>query len=119
MNEKCFYYRAHVVSVYDGDTCHADLDLGFGVWKKKETLRLNRINAPEIRGASKEEGRRSRDYLRELILGADVMLQTIQDSKGKYGRYLAEIWLYDSRADQWQNINDLLVEKGYAEYREY
>ena len=119
MDEKCFYYRAQIVSVYDGDTCRADLDLGFGVWKKNETLRLHRINAPEVRGESKEAGQRSRDYLRQLILDEDVMVQTTRDSKGKYGRYLAEIWLYDAPTDQWRNINDLLVENGQAIYQQY
>lgn len=119
MNEKCFYYRAKVASVYDGDTCHVDIDLGFGVWKKKETLRLHRINAPEVRGESRAAGLRSRDYLRQLILGKDVMIQTIRDSKGKYGRYLAEIWLYDAATDQWRNVNDLLVENGQAIYQQY
>ena len=119
MENQCYFYRAHVVSVYDGDTCHVDIDLGFGVWIKKETLRLHRINAPEIRGESKEAGRRSRDYLRQLILDKDVMLQTIQDNKGKYGRYLAEIWLYDAPSDEWRNVNDLLVSNGHAIYQEY
>lgn len=119
MDEKCFYYRAHIVSVYDGDTCRADLDLGFGIWKKKETLRLNRINAPEVRGESREAGKRSRDYLRQLILDQDVMVQTVLDKKGKYGRYLAEIWLYDTLTDQWRNINDLLVENEQAIYQQY
>lgn len=119
MDEKCFYYRAHIVSVYDGDTCRADLDLGFGIWKKKETLRLNRINAPEVRGESREAGKQSRDYLRQLILDQDVMVQTVLDKKGKYGRYLAEIWLYDALTDQWRNINDLLVENEQAIYQQY
>jgi len=119
MEGKCFYYRAHVTSVYDGDTCRADIDLGFGIWIKRETLRLHRINAPEIRGESKEAGRQSRDYLRQLILDKDVVVQTIKDSKGKYGRYLVEIWLLDATADQWHNVNDLLVEKGEAIYQQY
>lgn len=119
MQEKCFYYRAHVVSVYDGDTCHVDLDLGFGIWKKKETLRLNRINAPEVRGENKEAGRLSRDYLRGLILDKDVMVQTIKDTKGKYGRFLAEIWLHDALHDEWRNVNDLLVTAGQADYHQY
>ena len=119
MQEKCFYYRAHVVSVYDGDTCRVDLDLGFGVWKKNETLRLSRINAPEVRGEEKAAGRLSRDYLRGLILDKDVMIQSIRDRKGKYGRYLAEIWLFDALNEQWHNINDMLVENGQAVYRQY
>lgn len=119
MQDKCFYYRGQVVSVYDGDTCHVDLDLGFGIWKKKETLRLNRINAPEVRGEQRPAGLLSRDYLRDLILDKEVVVQTVQDTKGKYGRYLAEIWLHDLVADEWVNVNDLLVENGQAIYRDY
>lgn len=119
MNEKCFYYRAQVVSVYDGDTCRADIDLGFGIWKKKETLRLHRINAPEVRGETREDGLQSRDFLRGLILDKDVVVQSIKDRQGKYGRYLAEIWLYENRTGEWLNVNDLLVAKGMATYQEY
>lgn len=119
MKDKCFYYRAHVVSVYDGDTCHVDIDLGFGVWKKNETLRLHRINAPEVRGESREAGLESRDFLRELILDKDVMLQSVLDRKGKYGRYLAEIWIYDDAGANWHNVNDMLVENEQAIYQEY
>lgn len=118
MQENCYYYRGQVVSVYDGDTCRVDIDLGFGVWKKQEILRLNRINAPEIRGEERDAGLQSRDALRELILDKQVMVQTIQDSKGKYGRYLAEIWREDMDG-QWRNINDLLVENGQAVYQQY
>lgn len=119
MKENCYYYRAKVVSVYDGDTCRVDIDLGFGIWKKEEVLRLHRINAPEIRGETRVEGLQSRDFLREMILDKEIMVQSVKDRTGKYGRYLAEIWLYHSSTGQWQNINDLLVEKGLAIYQEY
>lgn len=119
MEEKCYYYRGQVVSVYDGDTCRVDLDLGFGVWKKNETLRLHRINAPEMRGVEREAGQVSRDYLRGLILNKEVMIQSLRDTKGKYGRYLAEIWLYDSLNQQWRNVNEMLVAQGQAVFKEY
>jgi len=113
IDEALYTYRAHITAVYDGDTVTADIDLGLGIWKSKEKLRLIRINAPEMRGDEKEQGTISRDWLREKILGKDVMVRTVYDKKGKYGRYLAEIW-YDNK-----NINDLLVTKGLAEYKEY
>jgi micrococcal nuclease len=118
MQDNCFYYRAHVVSVYDGDTCRADIDLGFGIWIKKEILRLNRINAPEVRGDERVAGLQSRDALRGMVLDRQVVVQTIQDSKGKYGRYLAEIWIEDEDG-KWFNVNDRLVEEGQAIYQAY
>jgi len=119
MEEKRYFYRADVVSVYDGDTCKVDLDLGFGIWKKKETLRLHRIDAPEMRGAELEAGRASRDYLRGLILDKRILVQTLRDEQGKYGRYLAELWLLDPLTQQWNNVNDVLVAQGHAVLKDY
>ena len=77
--------------VYDGDTCTADVDIGFKVTVRGEKIRMARINAPEIRGANRKAGLASRDYLRDLILDREVLLKTIKDKRGKYGRYLGEI----------------------------
>ena len=113
-----FHYRARVVSVYDGDTCTVDIDLGLGVWVRGEKLRLHRINAPELTGADKARGQRSRDHLKSLIAGKDVLLQTIKDRREKYGRYLAEIWLEQPNAPA-LNVNDALVAAGHARHQKY
>ena len=118
MNDKLYHYRAEVKSVYDGDTCTVDIDLGLGVWIRGEKVRLLRINAPELRGPEKAVGKVSRDYLRGLILGKQVFIQTQKDKRGKYGRYLAEIWL-ETSPGKWVNINDSLVDAGHAVYKEY
>ncbi len=112
MFDNLYYYRAVVVSVYDGDTIRADLDLGLSTWIKNEKLRLAQINAPEIRGSERAAGLAARDFLRELILGKEVIVQTIKDRRGKYGRYLAEIWLWTGEG--WLNVNDQMIESGHA-----
>ncbi len=117
MTNQLYHYKAVVVSVYDGDTLHADLDLGLYTWRKNEKIRLARINAPELRGSEKEKGRASRDYLRSRILGREVLIQTLKDKRGKWGRFLGEIWLNEKGT--WVNINDEMVEKGFAEYVTY
>ena len=117
MKDKLYHYRARVASVYDGDTIRVDIDLGLKSWIKDEKIRLNRINTPELRGDERPEGIKSRDYLRDLILGKKIMLQTIKDKQGKYGRYIAEIWI--EKDGEWVNVNDLIVEKGFAEYKDY
>ncbi len=53
MKENLYHYRAVVVSVYDGDTCTVDIDLGLNTWVRGEKLRLYRINAPELRGSER------------------------------------------------------------------
>jgi micrococcal nuclease len=40
-----------------------------------------------------EEGLKSRDRLRELIMGKDIYKKTIKDRTEKYGRYLAEVYI--------------------------
>lgn len=113
-----FHYRAHVVSVYDSDTCTADIDLGLGVWVRGEKLLLHRINAPEFTGTDKPAGIRAREHLKSLIEGKPVLLQTIKDRREKYGRYLAEVWLEQPNAAP-LNVNDALVAAGHARHQDY
>lgn len=41
-----------------------------------------------------------------------------EDKKGKYGRYLGEIWLQKTET-KFININDLIVKEGFAVYKDY
>jgi micrococcal nuclease len=112
-----FHYNAIVQSVYDGDTCRVDIDLGLGIWIRNEKLRLVRINAPEMTGADKPLGTAARDFLRDLINGKEIIIESIKDRRGKYGRYLAEVWMLQD--EYWINVNDALVAAGHAVYQEY
>jgi micrococcal nuclease len=113
-----YEYRATVIDVYDGDTIRAIIDLGFGVQLRGETgkgvsIRLAGLNTPEIRGEERPEGLISRDRLRERILDKEVIIKTFKDEKGKYGRYIGEIFIED------ESINEWLITEGLAERREY
>jgi len=66
-----------------------------------------------VRGSEREQGLISRDWLRAQIQNKTVLVETTKDKKGKYGRYLAEIYL------DGVNLNDQLVTEGLAEYKEY
>ena len=118
MQNVLYQYKAIVTSVYDGDTCTVDIDLGLHTWVRGEKIRLMRIDAPEMRGKSRTKGLRSRDYLRDLILDKEIIIGTFKDKKGKYGRYLGEIWLNMDGKD-YVNVNDMLVKKKYAVYKKY
>ena len=117
-NPQLYHYNALVVSVYDGDTCTVDIDLGLNIWTRGEKIRLSRINAPELRKLERPKGLISRDYLRKLILDQPIILETIKDKKGKYGRYIGEIWIRDKKS-KYINISDELVKAGMAEYKSY
>ncbi len=111
-----YEYNATVEKIYDGDTITVSIQLGFGVYKT-ERLRLKGINAPELRGDERPFGLVSRDRLRELILGQEIIVKTFKDKKGKYGRYIADIY-YNSDHGIFC-VNDWLVENKLAIYREY
>ncbi|MFZ5946706.1 MAG: thermonuclease family protein [Stygiobacter sp.] len=118
MEKTLYHYKAKVTDVYDGDTVTVEIDLGLHTFIKGEKIRLNRINAPELKGKEKEMGIKSRDFLRKKILGKEILLETIKDKNEKYGRYLGEIYL-EMKKEQFVNINDLLVERGFAVYKNY
>lgn len=105
-----YEYRAFVRKVYDGDTVTVDIDLGFDVVLQKQKIRLLRINAPEVRGEQRQEGLKSRDALRERVGNKWVKIKTQQDKKGKYGRWLGEIWLGDECVNDWLLTEGLAVE---------
>jgi micrococcal nuclease len=105
-----YTYKAHVVSVYDGDTLTVDIDLGFDIHFKDMKIRMYGIDTPEIRGTSRPKGLISRDALRERILGKDVIVRTIRDTQEKYGRYLAVIDLDGENINRWMVVNKYAVE---------
>jgi micrococcal nuclease len=110
-----YEYNAKVISVYDADTMRVDIDLGFGVWLKNQVIRWLKIDAWEVRGEEHDKGILARDRVRELILGKEVILKTYKDEKGKYGRWLAEVYNPEV-ALEWENsYNQQLINEGHAE----
>lgn len=105
-----YNYKAEIISVYDGDTFTFKVDLGFSI-TITEKLRLYGVNTPEVRGKEKLEGKRVRDYVRELILGRTVMIKVYK--KGKYGRYIAKVILDD------YDLSEHLVSLGMAKFVNY
>tara|TARA_S200000501_G_scaffold178929_1_gene168521 strand:+ start:1301 stop:1648 length:348 start_codon:yes stop_codon:yes gene_type:complete len=106
------YKVSHIHSVYDGDTCTVDIDLGLNIIIRKEKIRLFGIDTPELRGVSdeeKEKGRQARDWLWEHLDSAEeVLIRTHKDKSGKYGRLLGEL-IADGK-----NLNTALVDQGMA-----
>ena len=104
-----YTYKAKIVSVYDGDTLRVDIDLGFNIIMRNESIRLYGIDTPELRGDEKVSGYAAKNKLLELIpIGSDVIIQTIKDSKEKYGRYLGIIFVNGL------NINEEMIKTGHA-----
>ena len=95
--------------VVDGDTIDVDIDLGFDVWHK-ERIRLYGVDTPEVRGAEKAEGLISASRVEELLpKGSSVVIQTVYDRRGKFGRVLADFVLEDG-----QMLSSVLLKEGLA-----
>ena len=109
-----YEYRAIVTKAYDGDTITVDVDLGWNVWLREQGLRLNRINAPELK--TDVGGPEAQAALEALTpIGSELIIKTMKDKEDKYGRMLAEIYLASDQL-RLRNVNDQMVKLGFAVY---
>lgn len=120
----CNYkYRVSTLErVVDGDTVDVVLDLGFDILTRQR-VRLLGIDTPESRTTDLEEkvfGMLSKQKLKEWCYRKnndddDMKIELHcprSDSRGKFGRALAELWVY--RKGEWTNVNRWMCEQGYA-----
>lgn len=97
-----------VVRVVDGDTVHIEMN------GKVETVRLIGIDTPETVHPSKPVecmGKEASSFMKSLLEGTRVRVEPdhTQNVRDKYGRLLLYLFLLDGT-----NVNELLIEKGYA-----
>ena len=105
-------YAATVIRWVDGDTVELEVDLGQRVCIKGK-YRLARIDAPEIRkraGVTDEEKAAGLTLRGDLEYdyppGTKLMVST--SKKGKYGRYLVEIYPFGNE----ETLSDILLREG-------
>ncbi len=86
---------------YDGDTIDLIIDVGFKM-TTRQRVRLLWVNAPELRGSSKEQGLYFRDLTRKWLKDAqskstyntrdeEWYLEITTSKSDAFGRYLADI----------------------------
>lgn len=98
-----------VLNVIDGDTIVARLEEP-GRAKRRETIRLLRINTPERKQLGYEE---AREALKNLVRGGEIQIEFEDPSvekRGNYGRLLAYV-LVDGL-----NVNIEMVRLGWTEF---
>lgn len=111
-----YTYKAICTRVIDGDTITCNIDMGFYTQLNEQTIRVARINTPELPTV---EGYRSKIRLQNLIEGKEIVIKTEKirnktngfntfSGKDKYGRWLAEIFFNS------ENVGDLLVKENLA-----
>jgi micrococcal nuclease len=106
------YHRCQLIRVIDGDTVKVVIDVFRGI-RAVEIVRLFGINAPEIKGKTRDAGEAAKRRLLELIEQAedDLHIKTYLDEKDKYGRLLAELFPYEGAT---VSLNEILVKEGHA-----
>ena len=127
-----YQYRAVIKKVVDGDTLEIDIDLGLLVWIHSEKVRLLGVNTPEVYGVKKDspewvEGNKASIFVKTVLKEKDeVIIETVKDKKEKYGRYLAVVYIMIDESyiaglsgirnmGNYYCLNDILIEKGFAE----
>lgn len=108
-----YEYTAKLMRVVDGDTVEVDVDLGFTV-HINVMFRLYGIDAPEIRGITKEAGYVSKQALINFLGQGALSLKSEKAIKtDKYGRWLA-ILIVTRPDGSTMIVNDEMVKGGFA-----
>jgi len=108
-----YTYRATYIRNYDGDTITFLVDLGFGI-HKKTTVRLAGIDTPELRSSNLEEkakAKEAKSFVEQHLIDSEIVIKTQEDKTGKYGRYLADVYVDGNL----KSLNRMLIEEGLAE----
>ena len=113
-----YIYRAKLDRVVDGDTVDALIDVGFDIWFKKR-IRFKGVDTWESRTRNLEEkamGLKAKARTKELleeVSSKSGYFRIKSYGLGKYGRVLG-VLLIDDANNNFININNTLVEEGYA-----
>ena len=111
-------YKCTILRVIDGDTVDVDIDLGFGIWMRKERIRILGIDTPESRTRDKVEkvyGNLAKEFVKSFLkVGSTQTLQTEKDKTGKFGRILGKFIVYDSKTDSSMPLGDIMVREHLA-----
>ena len=118
-----FCYNATVVRIVDGDTIRLDIDLGFDIVLKNQSVRLYKVDTPECRTRDleeKERGLAAKARLQEILEynGNQCILKV--SGLGKFGRALATVHVTSLSPVSTEtgitdiNVNKQLIEEGHA-----
>lgn len=126
-----FFYEFHIErreDIIDGDTLDINIDAGFGI-TIRERIRVHGIDTPEL---TSKQGQQVRDIAQRLLWQdrtdnrffirtskknlknqAGLMSFANDVKKGKFGRYLGEIFILRPNGKVW-NYNQTLLDSGLA-----
>jgi len=118
-------YKFYLRRVIDGDSIEGDIDLGFDTYLRKVIVRLQGIDAPEIRRLSyidddelndriKAYGKHVKRWLEQELQDKILYIQTeYDDEKDKYGRILGDLYVIND-GPPLQSVNEKMVDNSLA-----
>ncbi|MCG0239167.1 MAG: thermonuclease family protein [Firmicutes bacterium] len=96
---------AVVERVVDGDTLEVQLD------GQTERVRMIGVDTPEVHGQVEPYGPEASAFTKKVLApGTRVWLELDVETRDRYGRLLAYVWLADGRL-----FNEVLLREGYAQ----
>jgi micrococcal nuclease len=111
-----YNYKAVVMRVVDGDTLDVRIDLGFKLTFDTR-VRLYGINTPETRTRNKKEkaaGLAAKQYVIDALAPNDDEIRLDTAKQGKFGRYLAKVWIMNNDKKSYRLLNTRLLDAGHA-----
>ena len=122
MKNKIQWEFRHIesVSIVDGCTLDAMIDLGFNI-KIKERFLLRAYNAPEVGGPEKKRGQLAKARLIEIFSSENAPkireTRIMSHKSDLFGRYLADIQLLLEVSDggwRWVDLVEFLIKEGWG-----
>jgi micrococcal nuclease len=109
LEDKLYHYRADVLRVIDGDTIEVMIDQGDSSFRKR-TIRILGMNAPEMKGPTKEKGQGARNRLiLHLLINHNALIIIRTEKPDSFGRSLADCWTLDGKS-----VAEWMIEQGCA-----
>jgi len=102
--DKMYTYNAKVVDITNGDTVVVDIDLGFGVWLRKQIVRMGQINNTELNFAAQ-------DFLKDLVLNKNVLIRTKKRDDEDCNTWMGNVFLKDNNT--LIDVRDKMTTEGY------
>ena len=102
-----YNYKFTLERVIDGDTLVGSINLGFNLTLNRQHIRLLEIDAPEVRGKSKNLGIKVKNTLIEFLVNKELIIKS--NNYDSFGRVLAHVYYLNSEDNQWYSLNKKIL----------
>jgi len=92
------WWPIEVERVVDGDTLQASIQLGLGVWLRRQRIRLLGVDAYELRGRERPRGIQAKRTVERLVQGGRTVFLIVEfpGKRDGFGRVLGRVVIVES-----------------------